>query len=103
MTDHATPSQPGALATIYVAVVFRIPFLIVASFLARQILYLLKKGLFPPPRDLSAWSKEVHELCRNDDHMAHLRRRGFQWLILTWIIWGVGFALMLIYNVIFSA
>ena len=96
MNEDSTHSVP---AIICAAVVFGIPFAIGASFIVRQQLCLFRKGLFPPSRDRSAWAKAVQELRHNDEHMAYLHRRSFQRVIVTWIVWIIGFGILICYAV----
>jgi hypothetical protein len=91
MEEQTTSGQPGLFWIIYMVVIFGAPFVICASYVLRQLLYLSRKGLFPRRSPRSA---EVLELCQKDPHVIYLRRRGFRWMYITWIAWAVGFGVM---------
>jgi hypothetical protein len=83
--------DPTPYIVVYGAVVFLTPWLIYGSFIVRGLLYARSKGI-----GLFSWtaSDDIRLLRQADSRAAFLHKRSLRWLIITGVMWLLGFAVM---------
>jgi hypothetical protein len=85
------PINPSPYFVIYGVLMFLLPWLIFASFIVRGLLYARSRGISLFSTTASA---QIRELRRTDSRAAFLHQRTFRWLIITLVMWLIGFAVM---------
>jgi len=83
--------DPTPYIVVYGVVVFLTLWLIYGSFIVRGLLYARSKGI-----GLFSWtaSDDIRILRQADSHAAFLHKRSLRWMIITGIIWLLGFVVM---------
>ena len=78
------------LAICYIPV-FLVPWLILSSFIVRNMLYARSKGI--PLLSIDA-SAQIRELRQSDQRAAFLHQRIKRWFYITFAMWLIGFVVM---------
>ena len=86
-----TPVDPSPYIAVYGVVVFLAPWLIYGSFIMRGLLYARSRGI---PLGSFGASARIRALRQTDAHAAYLRQRSWRWLLITVVMWFVGFAVL---------
>jgi len=83
--------DPSPYVAVYVVLVFLLPWLIYDSSILRALLYARRKGISLLP---AAASAQIRALRQTDSHAAFLHRHSLRWLVITFVMWFVGFAVL---------
>jgi hypothetical protein len=85
------PIDPTPFVDVYFVLVFLLPWLVCASFVARKLMYARSRGIsLLSPMAFA----QIRTLRQTDSYAAQLHRRSLQWLAVTAAMWFVGFALL---------
>ena len=86
-----TTVDPSPYIAVYGAAVFLVPWLIYMGFTVRALQHARKSGI--PLFSLKA-SARIRALRQTDPYAAHLHQRCWRWLVITAVMWFVGFAVL---------
>jgi len=85
-----------AFVIAYFALFWLLPWTVFACVVIRSVIYAHKQGisLFCSSfQELLSRKAAYRDLVNSDTKAKRLERLGFRWLIITVVLWGVGFAL----------
>jgi hypothetical protein len=85
------PIDPTPFVAIYAVLVFLVPWLVLASFIVRGLLYARSCGI-----PLVSWtaSAQIRALRQTDARAVFLHQRSLRWFRITLVMWFGGFAVM---------